>query len=90
MSDSVRPLKDPVILYVDDGGESQNAKSLFENAGVRCVLSDGPVEPLQFKPLAIYLGGTYQGIGEIRGLIDLLMFWSKQSPLIQRDLFQEA
>lgn len=82
----VRPLKDTVILYADDSIETARAKEFLEAAGVFPFVTDGPVEPLQRKPLVIYGGGYYQGLHEIRGLLDLLEFWSNQP--IARTIFK--
>ncbi len=83
----VRPLKDPVILYVDRSGESDRAKKLLEKAGITPFVTEGSVEPLQRKPLVVYGGGVYQGFQEILSLLRLLQFWSGQP--MRRDIFAD-
>jgi len=75
----LRPLKDPIVLYIDDSPESQQAEELFKQTGIQPVITTGPVESFERKPLALYGGGTYEGFDEIRGLIDLLRFWSQET-----------
>jgi hypothetical protein len=79
VSKRIRPLKGPVILYVDDSTESSQAKKLLGSVGISPFVTNGPVEPLDTKPLVIYHGGFYRGLNEIRGLVNLLHFWSAQS-----------
>lgn len=81
----VRPLKDHVILYVDESLNSHSAVELLKNVGIKPYITNGTVEPFEEKPLAIYAGGIYQGLEDIRGLVSLLSFWSAQS--IDRSLF---
>ena len=71
------PLKDPVILYIDDSSESRKAKTLLKKAGISPFLANGRVGPFERKPLLLYNGGTYQGLNEIRSLLRLLKFWTK-------------
>ena len=74
----VPTLKDPVILYADGSSESDAAKALLKDAGISPFVTEGRVEPLERKPLVLYNGGTYQGIDEIRSLLQLLSFWVSQ------------
>src|SRR5882724_11579800 len=69
----IRPLREPITIYVDDSSESASAKRVLGEVGAHIVPTSGPVEPLNRKPLAIYLGGVYQGLEEITGLRDLLV-----------------
>jgi hypothetical protein len=84
----IRPLKDPLILYVNDTIESELAKEYIEAAGITPFITDGPVEPLERKPLVIHGGGFYQGLDEIKGLLNLLEFWSNQP--IERSVFKNS
>lgn len=74
----IRPLKDRLILYVDETAESSQAKELLRSVGISPYVTDGPVEPLDRKPLVIYHGGFYRGLNEIQELVDLLGFWNQQ------------
>jgi len=82
----IRPLIDPVILYVDKKAESKRAKSLLEQAGIEPFVTEGPVGALKRKPLALWCGGKYQGLDKICGLVSLLEFWSAQD--IERGIFK--
>lgn len=72
------PLRNPLILYTDDSSESREAQTLLESVGISPFLIHDPVEPGQRNPLVIYTGGEYQGLERIRGLVNLLEFWSTQ------------
>lgn len=72
---TVGALKSPITLYVDDSYESSRARECLEVAGVTAYITDGPIEPLERKPLAIYRGGIYQGLTEIESLLTSLAFW---------------
>lgn len=74
----IRPLKDQVILYVDESAESREAEQLLCSVGITPFVTNGAVGPLDRKPLVIYHGGFYRGMQEIKGLVDLLRFWSNQ------------
>ena len=74
----IRPLKDQVILYVDESPESREAVQLLYSVGISPFVTNGAVGPLDRKPLVIYHGGFYRGMQEIKGLVDLLGFWSNQ------------
>ncbi len=75
----ILPLKDPVILYIDDNAESRQAQELLAASGIRPFVTDGAVEPLQRKPLLLH-HGSYQGLDEIRNWLSLLAFWSREHP----------
>ncbi len=82
----IRPLRDQLILYVDNTRESREAQELIEEAGLDPYITYAPVGPLQRKPLILYGGGVYQRLQEIRGLLALLEFWSNQP--IKRSIFR--
>lgn len=74
------PLRDVVILYVDNRPESRQAQELLRIAGITPFVTDGPVEPLERKPLLLYNGGRYQGSQSIYEWLKLLEHWSKVLP----------
>jgi hypothetical protein len=76
----ILPLKDIVFLYVDSREESRKAVKLLKKAGISPFITKGSVGPLERKPLVQFNGGTYQGLKEIRELLELLAFWSKMHP----------
>ncbi len=57
----IRPLRGLVILYVDHSRESRAAKELLQSSGISPFVTDGPVEPLDRKPMVIFHGGFYRG-----------------------------
>jgi hypothetical protein len=75
----IRPLKNSVVLYIDNSPMSRKAKEVLSQAGISASITNGRVEPFQRKPLVLYCGGTYQGLKEIHGLVNLLKFWSEHS-----------
>ncbi len=85
----IRPLKGRIILYVDGTKESRQAKQLLDSAGITTFVVDGPVEPLDRKPLLIYHGGFYRGLNEIQDLLGLLEFWSNHSTFVDRAVFRD-
>lgn len=87
-SPQIRPLKDHLFLYVDDTTESRQAEQLLHSVGISPFVTDGSVGPLDRKPLVIYHGGFYRGLQEIRGLVDLLGFWSSQSSRENQTVFR--
>ena len=84
----IRPLKNPLILYVDDTTESRQAEQLLHSVGISPFVTDGAVGPLDRTPLVIYHGGFYRGLQEIKALVDLLGFWSKQSRRENQTIFR--
>ena len=84
----IRPLKDRLVLYVDESAESNQAKDLLQSVGISPYVTDGPVEPLDRKPLVIYSGGYYSGLAEIKELVDLLGFWNDQPSRENRTVFK--
>ena len=84
----IRELKNRVILYIDDTTESQKAQELLRSVGVSADVTDGPVGPLDKKPLVIYQGGFYNGLQEIKQLVDLWQFWNEQPSQENRAVFR--
>jgi hypothetical protein len=82
----VRPLQDPVLVFVDDTAESSEAKQTLLDVGIDPLFTDDPVEPYQRKPLLLFRGAFIQGLPAIRAFVHLLEFWSSQP--IQRSVFR--
>jgi len=89
-SGRIRPLKDHLILYVDESNESREAEELLQSVGISPFVTDGAVGPFDTKPLVIYHGGFYRGLSEIRGLVNLLHFWSNQPLEQNRTVFRTS
>jgi hypothetical protein len=81
------PLREPLLLYLDHSKTSTQVKRLLAQAGVTFEQSYGRVGPVQRKPLVLHGGGTYEGLKQIRALVELLHFWH-QHPLFAKEVFQ--
>jgi hypothetical protein len=77
---SIRPLRHRLILYRDDSTESRRAELRIKREGISPVVTTGPVEPLQRKPLVIYEGGIYEGLNEIVELLKWGIYFTQVAP----------
>jgi hypothetical protein len=77
----------PVALYVDDSEESSRAQETLRMARIETEITRGEVEPWRRKPMLLYRGAAYQGLGAIERFLDMLEFWSDEEPLVQRSTF---
>lgn len=70
----VRPLREPLVLYVDASEASDTAVYLLKKSGFPAQIIEGIPEKVRVRPCVYYHGREYTGLSRIMTLIEQLEY----------------